>query len=252
VTLANQIRVGDGLSLIGGDLNQAIYNLGYKDQDAFFNDITTGSNGFPAEPGFDLATGWGSPKGQTFVDGLAEQDLGTLPPGFVDTTLNYSATFYASNFYPAVAGVPDSASFLGIGTIFGDGTNLLSTFQPEGAEDDGFFEVNGFLDSLTIPQGDGLDIGTDGSTVTGIGAAVGLEAEAASPVTAGTTVTVNFDLEVFFQGTLTHSSNGTPHISGTFYTVEGASFDAATNEWVAGPQVERGTGNEIEGQFATP
>jgi hypothetical protein len=35
-----------------------------------FHDITSGSNGYPATPGYDLATGWGSPNGSGLIDGL--------------------------------------------------------------------------------------------------------------------------------------------------------------------------------------
>jgi hypothetical protein len=36
-----------------------------------FHDITSGSNGFPAVKGYDLATGWGSPKGSALITALA-------------------------------------------------------------------------------------------------------------------------------------------------------------------------------------
>jgi Pro-kumamolisin, activation domain/Subtilase family len=45
-----------------------------------FRDITTGSNGYPATPGFDLATGWGSPRGAAFADGLAQTRSGPCEP----------------------------------------------------------------------------------------------------------------------------------------------------------------------------
>jgi hypothetical protein len=37
---------------------------------AAFHDITSGNNGFPAEPGYDLDSGWGSPNGDGLINAL--------------------------------------------------------------------------------------------------------------------------------------------------------------------------------------
>jgi subtilase family serine protease len=62
VALLNQAEARGGHKPVGF-IDPALYTLGLsaaysKD----FNDITTGSNGYSAGKGYDLATGWGSPK----------------------------------------------------------------------------------------------------------------------------------------------------------------------------------------------
>ncbi|MEW6735106.1 MAG: S53 family peptidase [Acidobacteriota bacterium] len=74
--LTNQFSQLSGLGLA----NVRIYQLGTSQQQggtAVFNDITQGNNsnlgveGFPAQPGYDLSTGWGSPNGDNFVRNFA-------------------------------------------------------------------------------------------------------------------------------------------------------------------------------------
>ena len=51
---------------------------------AAFNDITVGNNGtathFPAVAGYDLATGWGTPKGQPMIDAIVPPDPLIISP----------------------------------------------------------------------------------------------------------------------------------------------------------------------------
>ena len=55
-----------------GFINPAIYPLGLTSgYDTAFHDITEGSNGFPATPGYDLASGWGSPNTDGLINALA-------------------------------------------------------------------------------------------------------------------------------------------------------------------------------------
>jgi len=69
--MANQQAVADGKKTLGF-LNPAIYEIGVGSAyDSDFHDITSGSNGeFSAVTGFDLVTGWGSPKGPDLIDAL--------------------------------------------------------------------------------------------------------------------------------------------------------------------------------------
>jgi subtilase family serine protease len=71
-----------------GFANPAIYALGRGPNYATaFRDITSGNNtnsssptNFPAVPGFDLSTGWGTPNGTNLINALATPDnLGILP-----------------------------------------------------------------------------------------------------------------------------------------------------------------------------
>lgn len=69
LALYNQKRAAHGLKSIGF-INPAIYAAGLSKQyDNDFNDIVSGSNGYSAGKGYDLATGWGSPKAGNSIVG---------------------------------------------------------------------------------------------------------------------------------------------------------------------------------------
>jgi subtilase family serine protease len=71
MALVNQQAVANGNPVLGF-VNPAIYALGVgADYHTDFHDITSGNNGFPAVKGYDLATGWGSPKGSALITALA-------------------------------------------------------------------------------------------------------------------------------------------------------------------------------------
>jgi kumamolisin len=79
LALVNQQRAVNGSSALGF-INPTLYSIGTgSSYDANFHDITSGSNGYSATVGYDLATGWGSPNGTTLLNTLA----GTVvKPGF--------------------------------------------------------------------------------------------------------------------------------------------------------------------------
>jgi len=65
-----QIALNGGKPL--GFINPALYTIGLSSSyDTDFHDITSGSNGFPATVGYDLASGWGSPNGANLINALA-------------------------------------------------------------------------------------------------------------------------------------------------------------------------------------
>ena len=71
MALVNQQAVANGHPTLGF-VNPTIYALGVgTDYDTLFHDITKGNNGYPAVKGYDLATGWGSPKGAALINALA-------------------------------------------------------------------------------------------------------------------------------------------------------------------------------------
>ena len=62
-----------------GFINPTLYSIGAgSSYTSDFHDITSGSNGFSATTGYDLATGWGSPNGSGLITALA----GSAAPGF--------------------------------------------------------------------------------------------------------------------------------------------------------------------------
>jgi kumamolisin len=70
LALANQQAVANGGPTLGF-INPALYAIGLgASYDTDFHDITTGSNGYSATVGFDLATGWGSPNGSALINAL--------------------------------------------------------------------------------------------------------------------------------------------------------------------------------------
>ncbi len=70
LALANQQAVANGTPA-PGFIDPAIYPLGLGSGYATaFHDITSGNNGFPTEPGYDLVTGWGSPNGAGLINAL--------------------------------------------------------------------------------------------------------------------------------------------------------------------------------------
>lgn len=71
LALVNQQALANGNPVLGF-INPAIYSLGIgANYASAFHDIKSGSNGYAAVSGFDLATGWGSPNGVALVNALA-------------------------------------------------------------------------------------------------------------------------------------------------------------------------------------
>ena len=70
LALANQQALLDGKPTLGF-INPALYNIGLSPgYDTDFHDIISGSNGYSATVGYDLATGWGSPNGSALIGAL--------------------------------------------------------------------------------------------------------------------------------------------------------------------------------------
>jgi len=79
LALANEQEVTSfGTTL--GFIDPALYTIGLSSSyDTAFHDIISGSDGYTATVGYDLASGWGSPNGSGLIDALT----GTSPaPGF--------------------------------------------------------------------------------------------------------------------------------------------------------------------------
>lgn len=79
MALINQQAIANGNPRLGF-VNPAIYNIGVgAGYGAAFHDVKTGSNGEPTTPGYDLATGWGSPNGVGLITALAGGGGGGSP-----------------------------------------------------------------------------------------------------------------------------------------------------------------------------
>ena len=70
LALANQQAATAGAAA-PGFINPAVYTIGLgSGYGTSFHDIISGSNGFSATTGYDLATGWGSPNGAGLINAL--------------------------------------------------------------------------------------------------------------------------------------------------------------------------------------
>ncbi|MGD0545493.1 MAG: S53 family serine peptidase [Candidatus Acidiferrales bacterium] len=111
LALVNQQAAANGNKPLGF-INPALYILGLSSSyDTDFHDITSGSNGFSATTGYDLATGIGSPNGAALISALAG---GSATSGFSlsssPTTLSVSqGNSGTSTITSAVTGEFDSA-----------------------------------------------------------------------------------------------------------------------------------------------
>jgi kumamolisin len=129
LALVNQQAVANGNKTLGF-INPALYTIGLSSSyDTDFHDVTSGSNGYAATTGYDLATGWGSPNGAALIAALAG---GSPAPGFslsaspisVSVTQGSSGT---STITSAVTGGFDSAISL---SATGQPTGVTVGFNP--------------------------------------------------------------------------------------------------------------------------
>lgn len=78
LALVNQQAVANGTGLVGF-INPTLYAIGNSGSyPTDLHDITSGSNGYSATTGYDLATGWGSPNGANLINALS----GPVAAGF--------------------------------------------------------------------------------------------------------------------------------------------------------------------------
>jgi subtilase family serine protease len=106
-----------------GFINPALYDIGLSSSyDTDFHDITSGSNGYSATTGYDLATGLGSPNGSGLISGL----LGTIhTPGY-----GLTASPAAISMVQGSSGTSTITSTVTNG--FASGISLTATGQPAG------------------------------------------------------------------------------------------------------------------------
>ena len=157
LALANQQSVANGSRTLGF-INPTLYTIGGgSNYDTDFHDITSGSNGYSATTGYDLATGWGSMNGANLISAL----LGTAPPpGF------------------SLSASPSSLSVL-------QGNSGTSTITS--AVTGGF---SGVITLSASGQPSGVTVGFSPATITGAGTSTMTMTVASSTVTGTYTITV--------------------------------------------------------------
>jgi hypothetical protein len=92
MALVNQQEVANGAPT-AGFINPAVYKilLGGPSYASDFHDITSGNNGKPCVPGYDLVTGIGAPTGQALINDLSGQVLqGYTYVAAQNATVNFS------------------------------------------------------------------------------------------------------------------------------------------------------------------
>jgi uncharacterized repeat protein (TIGR03803 family) len=119
--LVNQEAAANGQPPVGF-LNPVLYALGQSaDYTNNFHDITVGNNAtdtsgglFPAVPGYDLCTGWGSPQGSNLIHSLALPQRLVIAPNstlvftgpvggpFNPSALSYSLAYSPTNQAPSL------------------------------------------------------------------------------------------------------------------------------------------------------
>jgi len=122
MALVNQQALANGQPVLGF-VDPALYGIyATSSYDSDFHDITSGSNGFSATVGYDLATGLGSPNGAALINALA----------------GATADFTMSAAPKAISVAPGGAGHVGVSTTVSGGFNssiaLSASGQPTGVQ----------------------------------------------------------------------------------------------------------------------
>jgi subtilase family serine protease len=215
LALANQQAVSNGQPTLGF-INPALYTIGLgSTYDADFHDITSGSNGWPATVGYDLATGWGSPNGSALINALAGTSSASFAlsasPTAVSVTQGGSGT---STITSAISGGFDASIAL---SATGQPTGVTVTFNPTSIAAPG-----SGTSTMSLAVASTAVAGTYPITVTGIGG--GITHTTTVTLTVTTASKANFEIGASPNAiTVARGSSGTSTIT----TKVGNGFDSA-------------------------
>jgi subtilase family serine protease len=161
VALVNQQRAAGGLGTLGF-MNPTVYNLNVTSAYATnFHDVTSGTSGsFSAVTGYDLVTGWGSPKPAL----LATLAGGTQTAGFTLSASPSSVSILQGNSGSSTITSTVSGGFNSAVTLSASGqpAGVTVGFSPTSITGNGSSTMNITVGSTTSP-------GTYSITVTGTG-----------------------------------------------------------------------------------
>ena len=137
-----------------GFANPALYRAAASAEDTYFTDVTSGNNDFtvsngglyPATPGYDMATGLGSPNVTTLATALCDESLRLSAPASLQSFVGSARTLSVSTADPnpavsvSVAGLPRGVSFdastdtiSGTPTVPGTSTVTVTALDSTGA-----------------------------------------------------------------------------------------------------------------------
>jgi subtilase family serine protease len=128
--LVNQQSIANGNKTVGF-INPTIYTIGEgSSYDSDFHDITSGSNGYSATTGYDLATGWGSPNGSALINALAGSSTST--PGYSLSASPGSVSIVQGNSGSSTITSTVSGGFSGTVTLAASGapSGVTITLSP--------------------------------------------------------------------------------------------------------------------------
>jgi kumamolisin len=245
LALTNQQYAAANSGKTLGFINPSFYSIGEgSSYDSDFHDITSGSNGYSATTGYDLATGWGSPNGVNLINALAGS--ATQTPGFSLSASPSSVSIAqgadgSTTITSTVTGGFDSAVAL---TASGQPSGVTITFNPTSITGSGTSSM-----SITVPStvatgtytitvtgtsGSTVETTTVSLTVTGTTAgfsisasptSISIDRSSSGEVTITTTATGGFDSPI----TLSASGEGTQNsVSFSPTTIAGAGTSTMT------------------------
>jgi kumamolisin len=166
LALVNEQALLNGNPAVGF-INPALYSIGAgSSYDADFHDITSGSNGFSATTGYDLATGWGSPNGSGLITALSGT---TSSPSFTISASPASVSVVQgssgkSTITAVISGGFDSAIAL---SATGQPAGVTVTFSPASIAAPG-----SGTSIVTLAVASTTATGTYAITVSGVGGGV--------------------------------------------------------------------------------
>jgi Pro-kumamolisin, activation domain/Carbohydrate binding module (family 6) len=161
LALVNQQSVANGNKTVGF-INPTLYSIGESSSyDSDFHDVTSGSNGFSATTGYDLATGWGSPNGSGLLNALAGSSTSPTP-GFSLSASPGSVSIVQGNSGSSTITSTATGGFTGAVTLAASGApaGVTITFNPSSIAGAG-------TSSISIAVATSVATGTYTMTVTG-------------------------------------------------------------------------------------
>jgi subtilase family serine protease len=219
LALANQQGVANGNKTLGF-INPSLYTIGEgSSYDSDFHDITSGSNGYSATTGYDLATGWGSPQaalinaltGSTVTNGFSL----SASPSSVSIAQGGSGS---STITSTVSGTFDSAVTL---TASGEPTGVTIGFSPTSITGTGTSSMSitvaasvaagTYSIKVTGTSGSTVETTTVSLTVTGVNSGFTLSASPSTISIARSssgTVTITSTVTGGFDSVITLSASG--------------------------------------------
>ena len=165
LALVNQQAVANGSKTVGF-INPTLYTIGGgSSYDTDFHDITSGSNGYSATTGYDLATGWGSPNGSALITALAGGGGGGS--GFSLSASPSSVTVAQGNQGTSTITSSVTGGFNGTISLSASGqpTGVTVAFNPSSITGAGTSTMTMTVGSSTVPGTYTITVtGTSGST----------------------------------------------------------------------------------------